>query len=71
METTGLSELENLSFEWKAPIPGYLTTLCCATGTCDIYIRASKNKVSKTHLISTNFDHRDAEAIKMTFGALR
>lgn len=71
MQTTGLSELEILSFDWKTAAPGMFSTLCCASGTCDNYMPKKDKNTEIQRTITIAFDERNAHSIKIIFGTLR
>jgi hypothetical protein len=63
-----LAELEKLKFDWNFVVPGFKTTRCCATGTCDIHINMKKLDVPQ---ITKTTDNRDAHTLKVRYGSLR
>ncbi len=73
-DVTGKKELERLSFDWAIQKPGLMltfSTLCCASGTCDDYVRNRAIQVEEARKISLICDGKNAFEIRRTFGSLR
>lgn len=63
-----LAELEKLKFDWGFAVPGFKTTRCCGTGTCDVSVGTRKLDVPK---IERRKDSRDPHITRLHYGSLR